>query len=92
MEAQARDDQLHATLNEVLTAATKSEVSVLWGRLHTAFGEFHTIQETVVEGSQELATEVVEHVLVSLKTWLPNMPLEVALNGIVLGDEEIARE
>jgi hypothetical protein len=35
---------------------------------------------------------VVEHVLVSLKTWLPNMPLEVALNGIVPGDEKMAGE
>jgi hypothetical protein len=43
-------------------------------------------------GSSDLATEVLGHVLASLKSQLPNVPLEVALDGIIPGDEEIARE
>jgi hypothetical protein len=43
-------------------------------------------------GSQDLAVEAVEHILVSLKSRLPNMPLEVALNGIIPGNEEMICE
>jgi hypothetical protein len=51
-----------------------------------------TIQEAVMLGSRDLAAEMVEHVLASLKSHLPNVPLEVALDGIVPNDEETARE
>jgi hypothetical protein len=49
-----------------------------------------TIQEAIVAGSQKLATKVVEHILASLKSQLPNMPLEMALDGIIPGNKEMA--